>query len=190
MEKTSATRTDLSKYDNSWYKPGGLVKRLAWYLVGRLTVNTYLPFPVSVKVLVLRVFGAKIGKSVMIKPKVNIKYPWFLTIGENAWIGENVWIDNLTYVTIGANSCLSQGALLLTGNHNYKTSTFDLRVDPIVLEDGVWIGAKAVVCPGVHCGSHAMLTVNSVATKNLSAYGIYSGNPAQFSRKRKTGREN
>ena len=190
MEKTSAPQTDLSKYDNSWYRPGGKFRRIAWYLAGRVFVNTYFPFPVGVKVAVLRIFGAKIAANVMVKPKVNIKYPWFLTIGKNAWIGENVWIDNLAQVTIGANCCLSQGAMLLTGNHDYKSTRFDLQVSPIVLEAGVWIGARAVVCPGVVCGSHAMLAVNSVATRKLDAYGIYGGNPAQFIRNRDFADEN
>jgi putative colanic acid biosynthesis acetyltransferase WcaF len=84
----------------------------------------------------------------------------------------------LVPVKIGANVCISQGAMLLTGNHNYKKSTFDLITGEIILEDGVWIGAKSVVCPGVSCHSHAILTVGSIATKNLEAYSIYQGNPA------------
>lgn len=190
MEKTSRPRTDLSKYDNSWYQPGGWLKRLAWHLAGRVFINTYFPFPTVLKVLVLKLFGAKIAANVMIKPKVNIKYPWFLTIEKNAWIGEKVWIDNLTDVNIGENCCLSQGAMLLTGNHDYKSAGFGLRVAAIVLEEGVWIGAKAVVCPGVTCASHAVLAVGSVATKKLGAYGIYSGNPAQFIRNREMADEN
>jgi len=133
----------------------------------------------------LRIFGAKIGKAVNIKPKVNIKYPWLLKIGDHSWIGEGVWIDNLGRVKIGSNVCISQGAMLLTGNHNYKKSTFDLQVEEIVLEDGVWIGAKSIVGPGVTCKSHAVLAINSVATSDLDAYGIYQGTPAKFMRKRK-----
>lgn len=180
MEKTSATQTNLSAYNNDWYQPGGAVKRLLWYVISRLFVNTYIPYPSAFKAAVLRMFGAKVGKGVAIKPKVHIKYPWFLGIGDHAWIGENVWIDNLTLVTIEANVCLSQGAMLLTGNHNYSKSTFDLIVRPIVLEKGSWIGAKATVCPGVRAGEHAVLTVGSVATSNMEAFGIYQGNPAKY----------
>ena len=141
--------------------------------------------PVSViKVSLLRLFGAKIGKGVVIKPSVNIKYPWNLSIDDYTWIGENVWIDNLVQVTIGSNVCVSQGAMLLCGNHNYKKSTFDLMVGKIVLEDGCWVGAQSVVCPGVTLHSHAVLGVASVANKNLDAYTIYQGNPAQMVRKR------
>jgi putative colanic acid biosynthesis acetyltransferase WcaF len=190
MAKTSDPQTDLSTYDNSWYQPGGTLKRYIWFILSRLFIHTYLPFPVGFKCLVLKIFGAKIGKNVMIKPKVNIKYPWFLDVGENTWIGENVWIDNLAHVRIGANCCLSQGALLLTGNHNYKSTRFDLKVSPITLEDGVWIGARAVVGPGVTCGSHAVLSVQSVASKDLDSYWVYGGNPAQCIRKREFDIEN
>lgn len=180
MEKISRARTNLSEYNNSWYKPGSFLKQLAWHITGRIFINTYLPFPMLIKVLVLKVFGAKIGQHVTIKPKVNIKYPWFLEIEDYVWIGENVWIDNLASVTLCSNSCLSQGAMLLTGNHNFTKSTFDLILGAIKIESGAWIGARATVCPGVTVHSHAVLTVNSVATKNLEAYGIYQGNPCVF----------
>lgn len=134
---------------------------------------------------VLRMFGAKIGKGVVIKPCVNIKYPWFLSVGDHSWIGENVWIDNLGKTEIGKNVCISQGALLLCGNHNYKKKTFDLVVGEIKLEEGVWIGARATVTGGVTCHSHAILTAGSVTSKDLDAYGIYRGNPATFVRERK-----
>ena len=81
--------------------------------------------------------------------------------------------------------CISQGALLLTGNHDYTRSTFDYRNAPITVEAGAWIGAKSVVCAGVKVHSHAILTVGSVATKDLEAYGIYQGNPAVKVRERR-----
>ena len=101
-----------------------------------------------------------------------------MKLGNNVWIGENVWIDNLDMVTIGNNVCISQGAMLICGNHNYRKSTFDLMTNPIILEEGVWIGAKAIVTGGVTAYSHSVLTVNSVISKNMDAYAIYIGNPA------------
>ena len=130
------------------------------------------------KCSLLRIFGGKVGRRVVIKPHVTIKYPWLLKIGNDVWIGENVWVDNLTMVTIGSNVCISQGAYLLTGNHDYSKSTFDLMIGKIVLEKGTWIGAKSIVCPGVTCKSHSVLAVGSVATKDLEEYGIYQGIPA------------
>ena len=178
-------KTDLSKYDNSWYKQPPFIKNVLWFITNAIFLNSYLLVPVSLKRLILRTFGAQIGTGVMIKPKVNIKYPWLLSVGNYVWIGEEVWIDNLTAVSLGDNVCLSQGAMLLTGNHDYTRSTFDLKVGKIVLEEGTWIGAKAVVCPGVTCHSHAVLAVNSVAVRDLESYGIYQGNPAQWIRERK-----
>ncbi len=175
MRKT----TDLSAFRNHHFKPGGFLKRGIWYLVNFMIFDSaWIPFS-YLKVLILRFFGAKVGKHVVIKPNVNIKYPWFLEIGNHTWIGEKVWIDNLGKVSIGDNCCISQGAMLLTGNHNYKKPTFDLVVEPIHLEDGVWVGAQSVVCPGVRCENHSVLTVGSVATRNLKSYSIHQGNPAK-----------
>lgn len=177
-------KTDLSRFNISWYNPGPRWKIILWFITNSVFINTYLPLPISLKIAILRLFGAKIGNKVVVKPGVNIKYPWLLTIGNDVWIGEQVWIDNLSEVHIGDNVCLSQGAILLTGNHDYSRSTFDLTTRPITLADGVWIGAKSVVCAGVHCASHAVLAVNSVATRPLEAYGIYQGNPAVWVRQR------
>ncbi|MFW6326769.1 MAG: WcaF family extracellular polysaccharide biosynthesis acetyltransferase [Bacteroidota bacterium] len=178
-------QVDLSRYDNSWFNPGkGFIIRTLWYFVNILFFANGL-FPVSgLKVFFLRLFGARIGKGVVIKPSVNIKYPWNLKIGNFTWIGEEVWIDNLTKVSIGDNCCLSQGALLLCGNHDYKKDTFDLMVGEIVLEDGVWIGADSIVTGNSICQSHSVLSVQSVAPLNMEPYTVYRGNPAVAVKKR------
>ena len=178
--------TDLSKFNIGAYNPGaGKLKVLLWYFINYCIFNSAIPWPNKLKLIILRAFGATIGSGINIKPKVRIKNPWRLTLGDNCWIGESVWIDNLEDVIIGRNVCISQGAMLLTGNHDYTRIDFAYRLGKIHLEDGVWIGARAVVCPGVTCKYHAILTVNSVATKQLDAMNIYSGNPAVFIRPRK-----
>jgi putative colanic acid biosynthesis acetyltransferase WcaF len=173
--------TTLSEYNNDWYRKeigASKLKQVIWYLVNVIFfINPLNPFS-GIKVFFLKLFGARLGTGVVIKPGANIKYPWKLAIGSRTWIGENVWIDNLAQVTIGDNVCLSQGCMLLTGNHNYTKKTFDLMVTPIALQDGVWIGARSTVCPGVTACSHAVLAVASVATSDLEAFFIYQGNPA------------
>jgi len=172
-------KTDLSKFNNDWYKPGGtLFKRTLWYFVNALFFKSSFPF-YGPKRGLLRMFGAKVGVGLIIKPHVSIKYPWRLNIGNHVWIGEQVWIDNLANVTLKDSSCVSQGAMLLCGNHNYKRTTFDLLVKEIILEEGSWAGAQTVICPGVRLGAHSLLTVGSVAVTNLEAYWVYQGNPAQ-----------
>lgn len=175
----------LDRYNNSWYRPRSSgMKHLLWYFTNILIfINPLNPFS-GFKIVLLRLFGATVGKGVRINPAVNIKYPWLLEIGDYSWIGERVWIDNLAKVTIGNNCCLSQGAMLLTGNHNYKKTTFDLMVKEIHMEDGTWAGAQSTVCPGVTLKSHSILSVGSVATTDLEPYSIYQGNPAVKVRQR------
>jgi putative colanic acid biosynthesis acetyltransferase WcaF len=155
-----------------------------WIVFSFIFFETVIPYPNTWKSSILRLFGAKIGKGVVLKPSVKIKQPWRLEIGDHSWIGEGVWIDNLVHVSLASNVCLSQGAFLLTGNHNYKKTSFDLITGEIHLEEGVWIGAKSIVGPGVTCYSHAVLAAGSCAFKNLDAYSVYQGNPAIFMRLR------
>ena len=171
-------KANLASFNNQTYNPGSKLKRALWYFVNLLFFNNgWFPF-YGLKTFLLKSFGANIGDNVLIKPFVNIKYPWLLSIGNNVWIGEQVWIDNLAKVTIGNNVCISQGALLLCGNHNFKKESFDLMVKEIILADGVWVCAKAIICQGVICNTHSILGVGSVLVTNTEAYGIYKGNPA------------
>lgn len=170
---------NLKDYDNGWYDPGGgALKRALWYVVNALLFDSWwFPFT-NVKCTILRWFGAKVGRGVIVKPRVNIKYPWKLILGDHVWLGEGVWIDNLVPVRLGSNVCVSQGALLLTGNHDYKDPRFGLLLGEIELDDGVWIGARVVVCPGIRAAKGVVVTVNSVLTTAAEAWGIYQGNPA------------
>lgn len=177
-------KTDLSAFNNSWYQPGSVLKIGIWQLFSALFLINHLSVINSLKVAVLRMFGAKIGTGVVIKQGVRIKYPWLLEIGNHVWIGECCWIENHALVKIGNHVCLSQGAMLLCGNHNFKKSNFELMVGEIILEDGVWIGARSLVCPGITCKSHSVLSVESVASNNLEPYSIYRGNPAVKMRER------
>ncbi len=178
-------RSALRTFDNGTFdKEASTLKRALWLYFNALFFKSpYFPF-MGFKKWLLILFGAKIGQRFVIKPSVHIKFPWKLEMGNDVWLGEHVWIDNLDYVSIGHDVCMSQDSMLLTGNHDYSIPSFDFRNAPIVLESGVWIGAKAIVCPGVTCKSHSILTVGSVATTDLEPYSIYQGNPAQMIRKR------
>ncbi|RZK51492.1 MAG: colanic acid biosynthesis acetyltransferase WcaF [Pedobacter sp.] len=171
--------TQLRKaFDKKGFSAGASsIKVALWYFTSMFFFRSGLiPFS-SILVWILRLFGAEIGKDVRIKPYIHIYYPWKLIVGDYSWLAA-CYIENLDFVTIGANVCVSQQAMLLTGNHDYKSVDFDLITKPITLENGVWIGTKATVCPGITAHSHAVLTVGSIATKDLEAYNIYQGNPA------------
>lgn len=175
----------LGDYAPCQYDPGaGVLKRVCWYVVNAIVFHSWLCPSSKVKVALLRLFGAKLGSGVVIKPRVNIKHPWRLVARDHVWIGEGVWIDNLVKVEIGSNVCISQGALLLTGNHDYTDVAFRLLVGEIHLEDGVWVGAGAIVCPGVRCQRNAVITVGSVLRGDAETSGVYVGNPAALVRQR------
>ena len=176
----------LGLFDGTNFNKGaGFLKTTLWYFVNALIVRvSWNPF-MGIKIALLRAFGAKIGKGLVIKNNVIIKSSWNLVIGEDCWLGESCWIDNLDKVIIGNNVCISQGALLLTGNHDYTISSMPYRNAPIKIEDGAWIGAKTTVCPGVTVHHNAILTVGSVATMDMVENWIYQGNPAVKIRERK-----
>lgn len=178
-------KVDLGAFSNPEFDRGApRWKEFGWMLLSALFFRHSLALGNGLKIRLLRVFGAQIGRGVLIKPGVQIKFPWRLAIGHHCWIGENVWIDNLAPVSIGAHVCISQGAYIFTGNHNYKKRGFDLMVQPVSIEDGAWVGAQAIVCPGASIGTHAVVAAGSVATGILKAYGIYQGNPATWMRQR------
>ena len=180
MGKEKVT-VNLAEYDNSWYNPGaGIIKRVIWYCLSALIFDSYL-LPISrIKCIILRLFGASVGTNVIIKPLVRIKYPWYLRVGDNVWIGESVWIDNLAQVDIGRNVCISQNVYLLTGNHDYKDIRFNLIIGDIKVEDGAWLGASSVICPGVTVSFNSVVTAGSILQQNTRQNCIYGGNPAEY----------
>ncbi|MBC7568033.1 MAG: colanic acid biosynthesis acetyltransferase WcaF [Pedobacter sp.] len=178
--------TQLSKeFDTGNFKVGAsCTKVICWYIVNIVFFRSGIMPLSNVLVWLLRIFGSTIGQDVRIKPHIQIKYPWKLTVGDYSWLGSCI-IENLDQVTIGNHVCISQGAMLLTGNHNYNLQTFDLFTGQIILEDGVWICANSIICPGVTAESQSVLCVGSVANKSLKANCIYQGNPSQLVKKRK-----
>lgn len=175
----------LDQFDNRWYRPGRPVwVQSVWFFLGLpILRSSWLPFS-AVRRWLLVIFGASVGRGVVIKPGVRVKFPWQLRIGDHAWIGEDVWIDNLAQVSIGSQACLSQSVYLCTGNHDWSDPAFGLIVKPISIGNGAWVGARAVICPGVAMGDCAILTAGGVAVKRIPAYEIHSGNPATLVKKR------
>ena len=109
---------------------------------------------------------------------MQIKYPWLFELGDNSWVGERAWIDNFAPVVIGHDVCISQGAYLFTGNHDYKDATMPRFFAPIAVCDGAWVGARAIVCPGTTVAEGVVLTVGSIASGDLEPWMIYRGAPA------------
>ena len=138
-----------------------------------------LPWPSAFKCCLLRLFGAEVGSGVVIKPRVNIHFPWKLNVGEHSWIGEEVFILNFESCTIGANCCISQRAFLCGGNHDFRAVDFAYRNGPINIEDGSWVGAQSFVAPNVTVGQEAVITAGSIVTRSMPSVMICSGNPCR-----------
>ena len=109
--------------------------------------DTSLPWPSAFRCALLTLFGAGVGRGVVIRGKVNITFPWRLRVGDNVWIGEEVHILSLANVVIEDSVCISQRAFLCTGSHDYTKATFDLITKPITVRAGAWVAAQAFIGP-------------------------------------------
>jgi putative colanic acid biosynthesis acetyltransferase WcaF len=176
---------DLSRFDNAGYDPGrSFLIRTIWFLLGPPLLRCSVLPSSSFRRVLLRVFGAEIGRGSVIKPGVRVKYPWNLKAGEYCWFGEDSWIDNLAPVTLGDHVCISQGAYLCTGNHDWADPTFGLVTRPIRIGDGAWVAARASVGPGAVIGHCAVVGFGAVVSGSIPPYEIHGGNPAVFLRHR------
>ncbi len=177
---------DLSTFNRGDFRRGASKVKEALWIIVRPFVFKWLPGRwYGFKAAVLRAFGASIGKNVAIKPGFLVTMPWRLTVGDNCWLGEDCYIQSLAPIVMEDHVALAQQVFLATGNHNFRSSSFELRVDSIHIERGAWLASCTRVGPGVRIGSHAVLCMGSVATDDLQPYGVYSGNPAVHSHVRR-----
>ena len=176
-ETTTRVRLDTFDATKGLERGRSSLVEVIWYFTRRVFFTTSFPWPS--KSVLLRMFGAKVGRSVVIKPRVAIHFPWKLGIGDHAWIGEEAWILNFEPVLIGSHACVSQRAFLCGGNHDYKSTDFRYRNAPITVGDGAWIGAQAFIAPGVEIGRECVVCAGSVVTTSLPEAMVCSGNPCR-----------
>lgn len=154
----------LSKFKKQKIYHKNYLKNFFWFLINNLIINSFIPSS-NLRKFLLTFFGAKIGVGVTIKPKIYIKFPWKLKIGNNSWIGEKVWIDNIEMVSIGDDCCISQGVYFCTGNHDFKKETFDLIAEKIEVKNNSWIAAKAKIGPGVIIKESSFIKLGEIIVK-------------------------
>jgi len=169
----------LDRYDNSDFSRGASkLKEALWWIVRSLLFAPWLPVPSGLKVSALRAFGAKVGHGVVIRSRVNITFPWKLTIGDHVWIADEVLILSLAPVSIGSHVCISNRAFLCTGSHRFRSKNFDLVTKPITIGDGCWIASNVFVAPGVILGNNSFCTAGAVVLQSDGPDVVLSGNPA------------
>jgi len=184
QKESSRVRNDL--FDNRKGFDLGRARPVfvIWYFLKSLFFLSSFPWPSRFKSWLLRFFGAEVGQGVYWKPRVNVHIPWKLKVGDHTWVGEEVCIINFAPISIGAHCCLSQRSLLCSGNHDYGSPDMRYRHAPIVLEDGVWVGAGAFVGPGVKVGVDAVITAMSLVNRSLAGAWVYAGQPCAPVRRR------
>ena len=157
----------------------GLVVQLWW-------MTDFFFFKLSPQVLygwrrfLLRLFGAKIGKNVIIRPNVTITYPWKVSIGDNSWIGDNVELYSLGEIEIGSNVVISQKSYLCAASHDYDKEDFPIWAKKITIEDECWLATDVYVAPGVTVGRGTVVGARSSVFKDLPAGKVCVGSPAKI----------
>jgi len=131
------------------------------------------------RAILLRIFGAKIGKGVLVRPSAKIKYPWKVEIGDYAWIGDEANLYSLAPIVIGANAVVSQNCYLCTGAHDHRVISFPYILGPIRIGEQAWIAADVFVAPGVTVGPGAVVGARSTVWHDVPQLAIAYGNPAK-----------
>jgi len=166
----------LFKVPNNFRGRNGIVVQL-WWLVQSILFHPSPQVLYGWRRFLLRLFGAKIGRHVIIRPSVTITYPWKVIIGDYSWIGDNVALYSLGEIKIGANSVISQQSYLCAGTHDYQSLAFDIYSPPITIEDEVWIATDVFIAPGVTVGKGAVVGARSSVFKTIEGGWVYAGNP-------------
>jgi putative colanic acid biosynthesis acetyltransferase WcaF len=174
------TLQNLASYRTppDWHPGAPLPVQTLWFVLGSpLLAARWLPGS-AWRAGLLRVFGARIGSGCRLKPGLRVKFPWRLQVGEHCWLAEDAWFDNLAPISLGDRVCVSQGAYLCTGNHDFRSPTFALRLGPIRIDSDAWIAARATLAPGTVIGAAAVVALGAVVSGTVAAGTIVRGNPA------------
>ncbi len=156
-----------------------------WWFVQSLFFKNSPQFLYGFRRFLLRLFGAKIGKKVIIRPTVRITYPWKIIIGDYSWIGDDVVLYSLGEIEIGKNVVISQKSYLCAASHNYLRSDFPIFAKKITIKDECWLATDVYVAPGITIHKGTVVGSRSSVYKDLPENKICIGNPAKVIRERK-----
>jgi putative colanic acid biosynthesis acetyltransferase WcaF len=169
----------LRDYDNSNFDRGApRWMESLWVAFKFVFFLNAFPWPSRLRVALLRLFGAKVGKRVVIRSGVNVTFPWYVDIGDDVWLGDEVCLLSLAPIVIENDVCISQRVFLCTGSHDFRKETFDLVTKPITVRRGSWIAAQAFVAPGVEIGEGSLVSAGSVVMETVRPRSLVQGNPA------------
>ncbi len=171
---------DLRRYHQPGYDAGGSrVKMLLWWLVQAIAFPLSLHTAHRWRCWLLRLFGAKIGQQVMIRPTARITYPWNIEIGDYSWVGDDVVLYSLVPIRLGQHCVISQKSYLCTGSHDISDPRFGLTTGEIVVENGAWIATDCFIGPNVRIGANAVIGARSTVFQTMPAAQICFGTPCK-----------
>lgn len=147
-------------------------KVYAWAVVELLFVSSSWQVSSALRRAALVAFGAHVGKGVLLRPRLRVRFPWKLSIGDRSWIGEDVWLHNQDQLTIGHDAVLSQGTFVTTGSHAHRRD-MSLITAPVVIGDGAWITARCIVLGGSRIGVSALVTPGTVVSGEVPDGMVY-----------------
>lgn len=160
---------------NAGGKDAAFFKLALWWVLQNSGFSSFLA-PSRVRVSLLRLFGAQIGKRLVIRRGVKIHFPWNLSIGDDSWIGEGVWIINHVQISIGSNVCVSQDSIISSGSHDIYSPSLQYKHAPIEIKDGAWLCLRSTVLPGVVVGRNSIVSAGEVLRKSLPDNCLYIEN--------------
>lgn len=174
---------DLARFGGT-ARGGAAWRAQLWWLFQAVFVLHTPQYMFAWRRFALVLFGAKIGKRVLIRPGVRVTYPWNLTMGDYVWIGDNVTLYSVAEISIGSHSCVSQESYICAGTHDYRDVTFAFVSTPIKIGEECWVASRSFIGPGVEIGDAAVVGAGSVVMTSVDAETIVAGNPAKFVGKR------
>ena len=155
-----------------------------WWFTQAIFFRNSPQFLYGFRRFLLRLFGANIGKKVVIRPTVKITYPWKVSIGDYSWIGDDVVLYSLGNIEIGKNVVISQKSYICAASHDYLQLDFPIFVGVVIIQDECWLATDVFVAPGVTIHKGTVIGARSSVYKDLPANKVCIGNPAKIVRNR------
>lgn len=150
-----------------------------WWAVQATLFKGSPQFAYGFRRFLLRVFGARIGVGVIVRPSVTVTYPWKVSIDDHAWIGDDVVLYSLGEIEIGRNAVVSQRSYLCTGDHDYTKIDFPIRGRKITIGSEAWVAADVFVAPAVTIGAGAVIGARSTVLSDMPPGMLCAGYPAK-----------
>ncbi len=169
------------------FRGRGKIMVQLWWTVQATLFSASPQFLYGFRRFLLRLFGAKIGQGVLIRPTARVTYPWFLEVGDHTWIGDDTVLYNLAPIRLGSHVALAHGVYICTGFHEIDKPTFDIGAAPVVIEDEAWLANDCFISPGVTVGQGAVIGARSTVLKDMPAGMVCVGYPCRPVRPRQPG---